>query len=74
MTPLDSALPSPRKTAWRREAVVLVTAFAFCVLGGVVHVDDTLGWPKPAAYVVAVVSCAALLVRHRRPVVAVLAT
>lgn len=52
----------------------MVTAFAFCVLGGVVHVDDTLGWPKPAAYVVAVVSCAALLVRHRRPVVAVLAT
>lgn len=66
---------SPRHpVSWGTEGVVLTTAFVCCVLGGVFHVDNTLGTPPGLAYVVAVLSCAALLLRHRSPLAAVAAT
>lgn len=52
----------------------MATAFAVCLLGGVVRVDDTLSAPPAAAYLIAVVSCAVLPLRHRAPVAAVAAT
>lgn len=62
------------RRAWWREAAVLATAFTLCLLGGVVQVDDTLSAPPPAAYVIAVASCAVLPVRHRAPLAALAAT
>ncbi|MER7225610.1 sensor histidine kinase [Streptomyces rubradiris] len=59
---------------WWREGAVAATAFAFCLLGGVVRVDDTLSVPPAAACVIAVVSCAVLPVRHRAPLAALAAT
>ncbi|MGV9938673.1 sensor histidine kinase [Streptomyces sp. NPDC003401] len=50
------------------------TAFAFCLLGGVMQADDTLSAPPAAAYVVAAVSCAVLPLRHRVPLAALAAT
>ncbi|MGP4028396.1 sensor histidine kinase [Actinomadura sp. 3N407] len=52
----------------------MATAFALCLLGGVVQVDDTLSPPPAAAYFIAVVSCAVLPVRHRAPLAAMAAT
>ncbi|WP_086561303.1 sensor histidine kinase [Streptomyces africanus] len=60
--------------AWWREAAITATAFAFCLLGGVLQVDDTLSAPPAAVYVLAVVSCAVLPVRHRAPLAALAAT
>ncbi|MFF7791233.1 histidine kinase [Streptomyces sp. NPDC007991] len=60
--------------AWSREVAITATAFAFCLLGGVIQVDDTLSAPPAAAYVIAVVSCAVLPVRHRAPLPALAAT
>ncbi|MFF5091492.1 sensor histidine kinase, partial [Streptomyces niveus] len=65
--------PRPRG-AWWREGAVTATAFALCLLGGVVQVDDTLTAPPAAAYVIAVVSCAVLPLRHRAPLAALAAT
>ncbi|GAA4096053.1 histidine kinase [Actinomadura miaoliensis] len=45
-----------------------------CLLGGLVQVDNTLSPPPAAAYLVAVVSCAVLPVRHRAPLAAMAAT
>ncbi|MFI6249664.1 sensor histidine kinase [Streptomyces sp. NPDC051016] len=59
---------------WRREAAVTAAAFGLCLLGGVVQVDDTLAAPPSAAYLVAVVSCALLPIRHRAPLAALAAT
>ncbi|OON82755.1 sensor histidine kinase [Streptomyces tsukubensis] len=59
---------------WWREAAVAATAFALCLLGGVVQVDNTLSPPPAAAYLVAVVSCAVLPVRHRAPLTAMAVT
>jgi len=60
--------PPPRGTWWR-EAWIAGTAFALCLLGGVLQDDGrTLGAPSVAAYVIAVVSCAVLPLRHRAPV------
>ncbi|MFF2943929.1 sensor histidine kinase [Streptomyces niveus] len=59
---------------WWREGAVAATAFVFCLLGGVVQVDDTLTAPPAAAYVIAVVSCAVLPLRHRAPLAALAAT
>ncbi|MFJ2948478.1 sensor histidine kinase [Streptomyces sp. NPDC087226] len=54
--------------ARRREAALTATAFALCLVGGVVRVDDTpLSSPPAAAYLIAVVSCAVLPLRHRAP-------
>ncbi|MGW6370749.1 sensor histidine kinase [Streptomyces niveus] len=58
---------------WWREGAVTATAFALCLLGGVVQVDDTLTAPPAAAYVIAVVSCAVLPLRHRAPLAALAA-
>ncbi|MYS92407.1 MULTISPECIES: sensor histidine kinase [Streptomyces] len=73
MTKPGGGGPRPRG-AWWREAAITATAFAFCLLGGVIQVDDTLSAPPAAAYVVAVVSCAVLPVRHRAPLAALTAT
>ncbi|GGV29074.1 two-component sensor histidine kinase [Actinomadura cremea] len=63
-----------RRGTWWREGAVTAAAFALCLLGGVVQVDDTLSPPPAAAYVIAVVSCAVLPVRHRAPLAAMAAT
>ncbi|MDQ0746004.1 signal transduction histidine kinase [Streptomyces africanus] len=73
MTKPGGGGPRPRG-AWWREAAITATAFAFCLLGGVMQVDDTLSAPPAAAYVIAVVSCAVLPVRHRAPLAALAAT
>ncbi|MFI0450109.1 sensor histidine kinase [Actinomadura sp. 6N118] len=73
MTNTGGGGPRPRG-AWWREGAITATAFALCLLGGVVGVDDTLSPPPAAAYFVAVVSCAVLPVRHRAPVAAMAAT
>ncbi|WP_242893102.1 sensor histidine kinase [Actinomadura litoris] len=62
-----------RGTRWRAGAVT-AAAFVFCLLGGVLQIDDTLGPPPVAAYVIAVVSCAVLPVRHRAPLAAAAGT
>ncbi|MFI0232599.1 sensor histidine kinase [Streptomyces sp. NPDC017086] len=74
MTDPGGGGPRPRGGPWWREAAVTATAFAFCLLGGVMRVDDTLSAPPAAAYVIAVVSCAVLPVRHRAPRAALAAT
>lgn len=73
MTNKGGGGPRPRG-AWSREAAITATAFAFCLLGGVMQADDTLSAPTAAAYVIAVVSCAVLPVRHRAPLAALAAT
>ncbi|MDQ0950454.1 signal transduction histidine kinase [Streptomyces phaeochromogenes] len=73
MTNTGRGGPRPRG-AWWREAAVTATAFVLCLLGGTVRVDDTLSAPPAAAYLVAVVSCAVLPVRHRAPLAAMAAT
>ncbi|MFI9584408.1 sensor histidine kinase [Streptomyces sp. NPDC052236] len=61
--------------AWWREAAIVAAAFALCLLGGVVRADDQpLSPPPAAAYLIAVVSCAVLPVRHRTPLAAMAAT
>ncbi|GGP66237.1 sensor histidine kinase [Saccharothrix coeruleofusca] len=62
-----------RGTWWRGEAVT-ATAFALCVLGGVVRADGTLSPPPAAAYFIAALSCAVLPARHRAPLVVLAAT
>ncbi|MFF1919478.1 sensor histidine kinase [Streptomyces sp. NPDC058221] len=73
MTNTTDAGPRSRGTWWR-EGAVTATAFVLCLLGGVVQVDNTLSPPPVAAYVMAVVSCAVLPVRHRAPLAALAAT
>jgi signal transduction histidine kinase len=73
MTTFDGSLRRP-PPSWRREGAVLATAFLCCLLGGAVHVDDTLGAPPATTYLVAVLSCAALPLRWHAPLVAVAAT
>ncbi|EXU61856.1 histidine kinase [Streptomyces sp. PRh5] len=74
MTNSGGGGPRPRGTWWR-EGALTATAFALCLLGGVVQEDGrTLSWPPAAAYFVAVVSCAVLPVRHRAPLAAMAAT
>jgi signal transduction histidine kinase len=64
--------PRPRG-AWWREGAVIATAFAICLIGGVVH-DDALAAPPATTYLLAVVSCALLPLRHRAPLAALAAT
>lgn len=73
MTSPDGSLPRPRRSWWR-EGAITGTAFAICLLGGVMQIDDTLAPPSASAYVIAVVSCAVLPVRHRAPLTALAAT
>lgn len=69
----SGALPRSRG-AWWREGAITATAFALCLLGGVLQVNDTLAPPSAAAYLIAVVSCAVLPVRHRAPLATMAAT
>ncbi|MGW1239416.1 sensor histidine kinase [Streptomyces bobili] len=73
MTNTGGGGPRPR-TSWWREGAITTLAFALCLLGGVLQVDDTLSPPSVSAYVIAVVSCAVLPVRHRAPLAALAAT
>ncbi|MEV0222147.1 sensor histidine kinase [Streptomyces sp. NPDC050704] len=74
MTNTGGGGPRPRGRWWR-EAAITATAFALCLFGGVVQVDDEpLSPPSAAAYLIAVVSCAVLPVRHRTPLAAVAVT
>ncbi|MFC9113177.1 sensor histidine kinase [Streptomyces sp. NPDC057092] len=50
-----------------REGAVVAAAFVICLLGGTVRVENTLTPPTAAAYLVAVLSCAVLPPRHRKP-------
>ncbi|GAA2331676.1 sensor histidine kinase [Streptomyces kunmingensis] len=56
-----------RRPTWWREGAITTTAFALCLLGGVVQVDNTLQPPPAAAYFIAAASCAMLPLRHRTP-------
>ncbi|MER6134258.1 sensor histidine kinase [Streptomyces sp. NPDC001815] len=74
MTNTGGGGPRPRGR-WRREAAITATAFALCLFGGVVQEDgSTLSPPSALAYVIAVVSCAVLPVRHRAPLAAMAIT
>ncbi|MFI5676773.1 sensor histidine kinase [Streptomyces cellulosae] len=74
MTNTGGGGPRPRG-AWRREGAITATAFALCLLGGALWDDGHgLSPPPAAAYVIAVVSCAVLPVRHRAPLAAMAAT
>lgn len=72
MTTTDSALPPPRR--WWREGAIVAIAFALTLLGGIIRVDDTLSAPPATAYVIALVSSAALTMRHRAPIAAMAVT
>lgn len=52
----------------------MTPAFVLCLLGGVLHVDGTLGAPPLAAFVIAAVSAGALPLRHREPALALAIT
>ncbi|MBW8091160.1 sensor histidine kinase [Streptomyces hygroscopicus subsp. hygroscopicus] len=74
MTNSGGGGPRPRGT-WGREGAITATAFALCLLGGMLGEDgSTLSPPPVAAYVIAVLSCAVLPVRHRAPLAAMAAT
>ena len=74
MTTMGGGGPRPRG-AWWREGAITATAFALCLLGGVVQDDgSTLAPPSAVAYFIAVVSCAVLPVRHRAPLAAMAVT
>ncbi|GAA2071443.1 histidine kinase [Streptomyces albiaxialis] len=74
MTHTSNATTRPRG-AWWREVAVTATAFALCLLGGVLRDDgSTLTAPPAAAYVIAAVSCAVLPLRHRAPLAAMAVT
>lgn len=61
--------------SWWREGAVTATAFALCLLGGVLRDDDgPLSPPSAAAYFIAVVSCAVLPLRHRAPLAVMVVT
>lgn len=66
MTTLEGFLPRPRAER-SREAVITAAAFVLFLLGSVVRGDESLTAPPIAAYLLAVVSCAALPLRHRTP-------
>ncbi|MFD4634482.1 sensor histidine kinase [Streptomyces sp. NPDC058284] len=74
MTDRSGGGPRARGARWR-EGVVTATAFALCLLGGVVEEDgDTLSPPSFTAYFIAVVSSAVLPVRRRAPLAAMAVT
>lgn len=74
MTDTGGGGPRPRG-AWWREGAITATAFALCLLGGMLRDDGSALSPPPAgAYLLAVVSCAVLPVRHRAPLAAMAVT
>jgi signal transduction histidine kinase len=52
---------------WWPEVALTTSAFAFCLLGGVLRVDGSVSAPPAAAYLVAVVCCVVLPARRRAP-------
>ncbi|WP_433889550.1 sensor histidine kinase [Streptomyces sp. CA-111067] len=73
MTNPESGAPPSRGTWWR-EGAITATAFALCLLGGVVQVDNTVSAPPAAAYLIAVLTCVVLPLRHRAPLAAMAVT
>jgi len=74
MTDTGGGGPRPRGGRWR-EGTIATVAFALCLAGGVLRVDDeSVSAPPAAAYLVAVVSCAVLPARHRAPLAVMAAT
>ncbi|KAB2390312.1 sensor histidine kinase [Actinomadura montaniterrae] len=66
---------SRSRGAWWREGTITAVAFALCLFGGALQVDDkSLAPPPAAAYLIAVASCAVLPARHRAPLAAMAAT
>lgn len=65
---------APPPPALRREGAVIAAAFALCLLGGAMRIEDKVTAPPAAAYLVAVVSCAVLPLRHRAPKATLAAT
>ncbi|MGI5204826.1 sensor histidine kinase [Spirillospora sp. CA-108201] len=66
--------PRPRG-AWWREGAITATAFALCLLGGMLQDDgSTLSPPSAAACLIAAVSCAVLPARRRAPLAAMAVT
>lgn len=65
--------PRARSTWWR-EVAITATAFGLCLFGGVVRDDAGLSPPSVTAYVIAIVSCVVLPLRHRAPVVVMAVT
>nr|WP_238357182.1 sensor histidine kinase [Kribbella italica] len=64
-----------RRTAltWR-DGIVTATGFVLCLLGGVVRVDNSVAWPPVTAYLIALLSCAGLPMRHQRPLAVLVVT
>ncbi|GAB7052285.1 sensor histidine kinase [Catenuloplanes indicus] len=56
------------------KAAVVTVAFALCLLGGSIQADGAVAAPRPGAYLVAVLSCTALTLRHRAPLAALAGT
>ncbi|MFF0159856.1 sensor histidine kinase [Streptomyces sp. NPDC005263] len=74
MTNTGGGAPRPRG-AWWGEGAITATAFALCLLGGVVQDDGSrLSAPPAAAYGLAVLTCAVLPLRHRAPLAVMVAT
>jgi signal transduction histidine kinase len=73
MADRSSSLAPPGKRWWR-EGTVVAIAFALCLLGSSLQVDDTVAPPLALAYVIAAVSSGMLLARHRAPVATAMAT
>ncbi|MDR7275239.1 sensor histidine kinase [Catenuloplanes atrovinosus] len=63
-----------RQGAWWREAAITATAGAVCLVGAAVRPDGTLSPPDAAAWLIAVVSCGVLPLRHRAPPAVLLVT
>ncbi|MCO4695442.1 sensor histidine kinase [Streptomyces sp. RO-S4] len=70
---MNPVVTRPGTRRWREGAVV-AAAFVVCLLGGTVRVEDTLTAPPLAAWLLALVSCAVLPARHRRPLAVLAAT
>ncbi|MFD8253062.1 sensor histidine kinase [Streptomyces werraensis] len=67
-------LPTSDTAGRGREGAVVAAAFVVCLLGGTVRVEDTLTAPPLAAWLLALVSCAVLPARRRRPLAVLAAT
>lgn len=59
---------------WWREGALLATAFALCLVGGSMQLDDTISAPPVRAYLLSAAACAALPLRHRSPLAALAAS
>ncbi|MFF8523978.1 sensor histidine kinase [Streptomyces werraensis] len=71
---LGRVLPASDTAGRGREGAVVAAAFVVCLLGGTVRVEDTLTAPPLAGWLLALVSCAVLPARRRRPLAVLAAT